>query len=98
MKKPSIPMRNNLEANKSKGFAIQHSRIQVGRILFLGTQCSWKLCYHQNFLLNSNKLCGRFSLKSSRYNIISMHFICFSADTGEMKMMIKFSSLKMMDL
>ena len=30
-----IPMRNDLESNKSKVFFIQNSRIQVGRILFL---------------------------------------------------------------
>ena len=53
-----IPMRNNLEANKLKGFVVQHGRIQVGRILFLDTKLSGKFCDRQNFLLNSNKSCG----------------------------------------
>ena len=68
-----IPMRNHIEENESKGFVIQHSRIQVGHILLLDTKCSGKSCDSQNVLLNSNKPCGCFILKSSRSNIISMH-------------------------
>ena len=89
-----IPMRNNLEANESKGFVIQHSIIQVGRVLFLDKKCSGKFCDPQNVLLNKNKLCGCFSLKSSCSNIISMHSICFYSETGETNMMRKFSSLE----
>ena len=55
-----IPMRNNLEANKSKGFVIQHNRIQFGRIVFLDKKYSGKLCDRQTFQLNSNKMCGYF--------------------------------------
>ena len=51
----------------------------------------------QNVLLNSNKLCGCFSLKSSRSNIISIYYIYFSADTNETKMMRKFSSLNFLE-
>ena len=36
-------------------------------------------------------------MKSSRSNIISMHSICFPTETGETKMMRKFSSLKFLD-
>ena len=89
-----IPMRNDLEANQSEGFVIQHSIIQFGRILFLDTKYSGKFCDHQNVRLNNNKLCRCFSLKSSCSNIISMHSICFYSDTGGTKMMRKFSSLK----
>ena len=92
-----IIMCNDLETNKLKGMDIQHSIIQVGRILFLDTKCSGKFCDHQNLQLNNNKWCGWFSLKSSCYNIISMHFICFCTDTGETKMMSKFSSLKCLE-
>ena len=88
-----IPMRNDLEANKSEGFVIQHSRIQVGSILFLDTKYSGKFCDRQNVLMNSNKSCGCFSLKSSCYNIIYMHSIFFPTDTSETNMMRKFSSL-----
>ena len=91
-----IPMHSNLEAKKSKGFVIQHSRIQVGRILLLDTKCSGKFCDRQNVLLNRNKLCGCFSLKSSRSNIISIHF--FFINTREIKMMSKFISLKVLDI
>ena len=98
MKQSPIPMRKNLKSNEPKGFVIQHSRIQVGRILFFNTKLSEKLCDYQNVLLNSNKLCGYFSLKSSRYNIISMHYIYVSTDTGEMKTMRKFSSLKILEI
>ena len=91
-------MHNNLEANESKCFVNQHIRIQVGRILLLDTKFSGKLYDRQNFLLNSNKLCGCFSLKPRRSNIISMHSICFSTDTGETKMMSKFISLKVLDI
>ena len=92
-----IPMRNDLLANESKGFFIQESRIQVGRILFLDTKCSWKFYYSQNFLLNRNKLCGCFILKSNRSNIISMNSICVSTDSDEINMMRKFRSLNVLD-
>ena len=90
-------MCNKLKANESKGFVIQHSRIQVERIIFLDTRCSGKFCDCQNVLLNSNKLCGLSSLISSRSNIISMHSICFSTDTGKTKTMSEFSSLKFLE-
>ena len=54
----SIPMRNDLEPNKSNFFVIQHSIFQVGPILFLDKKCSGSLCDHQNFLLNNDKSCG----------------------------------------
>ena len=92
-----IPMRNDLKSHKLKGFVIQHSRIQVGSILFIDTKRSGKLCDCQNVLLNSNKSCGCFSLKPIRSNIIYMHSICFSTDTGEMKMMSRFRSLKVLE-
>ena len=92
-----IPMYNNLQAKKLKFFVVQHSKIQVGRILFLDTKCSEKLCDHQNVLLNNNKSCGCFRLKSSRSNLIYMHSICFSTEIGETKTMRKFSSLKFLD-
>ena len=57
----------------------------------------WKICDRQNFLLNGNKFCGFFSLKSSRSNIISMHSICFSTETSETKMMSKFLFLKKLE-
>ena len=72
-----IPMVNDLEANKSKCFVIQYSRIQVGHILFLDTKCSGKFCDCQSFLLNSKKLCGYYRLKSSRSIISSMRYIFF---------------------
>ena len=77
-------------------FVIKHSRFQVGSIIFRDTKCSGKFCNCQNVLLNSNKSCGCFSLKSSCYNIISLHSIFF-VDTGEMKMMSKFSSLNFLE-
>ena len=40
-----IPMHNDLEANKLKGFFIQHSKIQVGHILLPDTKCNGKLYY-----------------------------------------------------
>ena len=70
-----VTMHNDLEENKLKGFVIQHIRIQVGRILLLDTKCSGKLCDCQNVLLNRNKLCGCFILKSGCSNNISMHSI-----------------------
>ena len=54
--------------------------------------------YRQNVLLNINESCGCFSLKSSCSNIISMHSTCFPTDTGETKMMRKYSSLKMLEI
>ena len=90
-------MHNDLEANESKVFVIQHSIIQVKRILFTDTKCSQKSCDRQNHLLNNNKLCGRFIMKSSFSNIISMHSIGFYTDTGEKKMMRKFISLKILE-
>ena len=92
-----IPMCNDLESKESKVFVIQHSRIQVGRILLLDKKCIGKFCDSHNFLLNSNKSCGCFSLKSSRSNIIYMHSIYFSIDTGETKMMSKFRSLRFLE-
>ena len=93
-----IPMRNDLEANESKGFVIQHSRIQVRRILFLDTKCNGKFFDRQNVLIYSNKSCGCFSLKPSRSNIISMRSIFFPTDTGDSNMMRKFSSLKILEI
>ena len=93
MNQSPIPMQNDLKANTLKGFFIQHSRIQVGRILFLDTKSSEKLYYFQNILLNNNKPCGCFSLRPSRSNIIYMQYIFFPTDIGETKTMRKFSSL-----
>ena len=92
-----IPMRNDLEANESKGFAIQHRRIRVGCILLLDTEFSEKFCDIHNVILNNNKLCVCFSLKSSRSDIIYMHSICFSTETVETKTMRKFRSLKVLE-
>ena len=93
----TIPMRNNLEETESKGFVIKNSRIKVGRILFLDTKCSGKFCDCQDVLLNINKLCGCFSLKSSRSKIISIHSIFFTTGTSETKMICKFISLKLLE-
>ena len=92
-----ISTSNNLEENKSIFFIIQHSIIQVRCILSLDTKFSGKSCDRQNVLLNSNKSYGCFSLKSSRSNIISMHYICFSADTGEMNIISELRSLKFLE-
>ena len=92
-----ISMHNDLKANESKGFFIQHSRIQVGRIPFLDTKCSGKFCDCQNFLHNSNKSCECFILETSLSNIIFMHSICFSTETGETKLMSKFSYLEFLE-
>ena len=70
-------MRIDLEANEFKRFFIQHSKIQGGRILFLDKKFNGKLCDPQNDQLNSNKLCGYFSLKPGHSNIISMHSFFF---------------------
>ena len=78
-----IPMENDLEANESKGVVIQHNSIQVECIPLLDKKYSEKFCDRKNVLLNRNKLCGCFSLKSRRYNIISMYSICFSIDIGK---------------
>ena len=67
-----IPMRNNLEANESKGYVIQHNIIQFGRIVFLDKKYSAKLCDRQNFLLNSNKTCGCFDWNQ----VILILFLC----------------------
>ena len=90
-------MCNDLKAKQLKYFVIQNSELQVGRILFLDTKYSGKLCDRQNFVHNNNKLCGYFRLKSSRSNLIYMHYIFFSTDTGKTKTMRKFSSLKILD-
>ena len=90
-------MRNDLDTKKRKGFVIEHSIIQVGRVLLLDTKFSGKFCDRQSVLLNNNKLCGCFSLKPSPSNIISMRSICFSTGTGETNMMSKFSSLKILE-
>ena len=94
-----VPM-SHLEANESKAFVISQSRIGVGRIVFLDSACSGKFCDRQNSETTRSKgrSCGCFSLKSSRSNIISVHSITFTTNTGETKMMPKFSSLKFMEL
>ena len=72
-----IPMQNNLESNKSKYFVIQHSRIQVWRILFLDTKYSGKFCDRQSVLISNNNLCECFRLKSSCSNIF-IYILFFS--------------------
>ena len=95
MNNSRTPMHNDLEANKSKGFVTQQTIIQVGSILSPDTKFNEKIYDNQNFLLNNNKLCGCFSLKSGRSNNIYMHF--FFNDTGETNMMSKFRYLKFLE-
>jgi hypothetical protein len=95
-----VPMRDDLGANESKGFAITNSRISVGRTVFLDTLCSGKFCDRQNLenTIGNGRSCGCYSLKSGRNKIVSVHSLCFTDGNGEMKMMTKFSSLKFMEM
>ena len=87
-----IPFRNDLDGNEMKAFYVQGSSLDLRTMTFVDTKCSGLFCDRQNLSDGGKKACGCFSHKSSRSCVAMQMNILFSTQSGEIKLMEKFSS------